>query len=69
MRPRSRDQLGGCDWFPRLHGGHPLHHHHAEQEARLAGELQLLPVLVGPLLVVAVRQVVDREGVPLVTDV
>ena len=63
------DLQGGCDWLPGLHGGHPLHHHHAEQEARLAGELQLLPVLVGPLLVVAVSQVVDREGVPLVADV
>ena len=54
---------------PGLDGRHPLDHDHTEEEAGLAGELQQLPVLVGPLLVVAVRQVVDREGVPLVTDV
>ena len=53
---------------PDLYGRHPLDHDHTEEEAGLAGELQQLPVLVGPLLVVAVRQVVDGQGVPLVPD-
>ena len=53
---------------PDLDGRHPLDHHHAEEEAGLAGVLQQLPVLVGPLLVVTVRQVVDRQGVPLVPN-
>ena len=53
---------------PGLDGRHPLDHHHAEEEAGLTGELQQLPVLVCPLLVVTVRQVVDGQGVPLVSD-
>ena len=53
---------------PGLYGGHPLDHDHTEEKAGLAGELQQLPVLVRPLLVVAVRQVVDGQGVPLVSD-
>ena len=42
----------------------PLDHHDGDEEGGVAGVLQDLPVGVGPLLAVAVLQVVDSMGVP-----
>ena len=54
---------------PGLYGHHPLDHDDAQQEAGLTRVLQVLPVLVGPLLVVAVSQVIDGEGVPFIANI
>uniref|UniRef100_A0A480H9S2 Sodium/potassium-transporting ATPase subunit alpha-1 n=1 Tax=Sus scrofa TaxID=9823 RepID=A0A480H9S2_PIG len=43
----------------------PLHHHDADKEGRVAGELHDLPLFVGPLLPVAVLHVVDPAVIPV----
>ena len=43
----------------------PLHHHDGDEEGCVAGVLEDLPVIVGPLLAVAVLKIVDGDAVQL----
>ena len=46
----------------------PLHHHNGYKECSVAGVLQDLPVLVGPLLPIGILQVVNCRGVPVLSE-